>query len=111
MLSFRHHKPFTGGGPWGCEAEVQEAIEKLFLSGRTMRTVGSLNRVHETAKTCKKIEIAIYDASFRFFLTYGWPDEESSSCWTHDLARSEGNEPVLCTLERAVAALKELTDG
>ncbi len=25
VLSFRHHKPFTGGGPWQCEAEVQKA--------------------------------------------------------------------------------------
>ena len=111
ILTFRHHKPFTGGGPWSCEAEVQKALEKLFLDGRTLRTGGSLNSVHKTAQTCKKIEIAVYETGFRFFLTYGWPDEESSSCWTHNLARTEGNEPFLCTMARAETALRELTDG
>jgi hypothetical protein len=80
----------------------------LFRDGQLQRTGRSLNPVHPTARTCKNVKIAIENDRFRFFLTYGWPDEESTSCWPHLLAWTEGSEPFLATLARAVAALAEL---
>ena len=108
IIAFRHHKPFSGGAGWTCEAEVFKAINGLFADGQSLRTARSLNPVHPSARTCKSVKIAVEGDRFRFFLTYGWPDEESTSCWTHLLAWTEGNEPFLATLARAATSLAEL---
>lgn len=110
ILTFRHYPPFSGGGLWRCEGDVGTGLRDLFHHGSTQRTALSLNSIHTTARTCKDVRIHVSRRGFRFVLTYGWPDEESSSCWSHELARTEGDEPFLDGLARAVTALAELTE-
>lgn len=109
IIAFRHHKPFSGGAGWTCEADVEKAINGLFHDGKTLLTATSLNQYHPTARHCKSVQIAVEPDHFRFILEYGWPDSECTSHWFHDLARTEGREPFLLTTARAIDALGALT--
>lgn len=108
-IAFPHYKPLAGGARWTCEADVKKAIEAMFGDGSRRRTRKSLNRYHPTARTCKGITVAVGARGFRFCMEYGWPDDVSTSSWFHPLAETEGKEPFLDTLDRAITAFDAIT--
>lgn len=113
-MAFHHYKPFSPPGhlPFRCEADVIKALEQMLerSAGRILTT--QLNSVHAGAKVIHSVDVSVGASGFRFCLHYGFVDptvDKHDSEWSHQLAKTEGNEPFLDTLDRAIAALAQLT--
>lgn len=113
-MAFRHYKPLNPPAhlPWRSEADVQEALTRLLQKSGGAILTTQLNPVHAGAKVVHRVEIIVGATGFRFLLRYGFHDpavEPMDSEWTHHLATTEGDEPFLDTLARAVANFAQLT--
>lgn len=113
-MTFRHYKPFNLPPhlPFRSEDSIVKALENMLghSSGRILTT--QLNPVHAGAKVIHSVDITVGASGFWIWLHYGFVDPSVNvhdSEWTHQLAKTEGDEPFLDTLARAIAALDQLT--
>jgi len=113
-MAFRHYKPFSPPPhlPWRSENDVQKAVVRLLEASAGKRLTYQLNSVHKTAKVIHRVDIIVGPTAFHIILRYGFKDpgiDRMDSEWTHPLASTEGDEPFLDTLARAVAEFERLT--
>lgn len=109
IISFPYHTPFQGAEDWRCEADIIKALTNLLIGARGRKLAVSLNSVHPSVRMCKGVKICVgRGTQFRFIMEYGDSLKAFESHWFHELARSEGGEPFLMTLRRAIESLDML---
>lgn len=113
-MDFRHYKPMTPPPhlPWGSEADIQKAVEQLLEQSTGKILTTQLNSVHAGAKVIHGVDVTVGVNGFRFTLRYGFVDptvDPIDSEWDYCLAKTEGDEPFLDTMARAVASFEQLT--
>lgn len=112
-MKFRHYKPDNPPAhlPWRSEDGIKKTLEHLLeqSSGKILTT--QLNSVHADARVIHGVDLNVGADGFSFWLLYGCKDPavcRMDSEWRHMLARTDGDEPFLDTLARAVAEFEKL---
>lgn len=109
-MPFRHYKPFHPPShlPWRCEDDVRKDLTELLVNSVGIKLAASLNSVHRSANVVHSVGIRVGPESFNFELAYGFKDpriDNFDSRWYETLASTEGDEPFLDTLARAIHRL------
>lgn len=113
-MHFRHYKPMSPPAhlPWHSEDAINKSLTGLLEQSHGKILSTQLNSVHVGARVVHRVDVAIGASGFNFLLHYGFVDpavDRMDSEWSHCLAMTEGDEPFLDTLARAVTAFDQLT--
>jgi hypothetical protein len=112
-MRFRYYKAgqMPSHLPWRSEIEIEKCLDDLLQksSGKILNT--QLNDCHADANVVHKVELTVGKDGFLFDLLYGCVDPAEStqdSEWGYRLAKTEGDEPFLDTLARALAEFERV---
>jgi hypothetical protein len=113
-MHFRHYKPMSPPAhlPWHSEDGINKSLTQVLEQSQGKILTTQLNSVHAGARVVHRVDVGIGSSGFNFSVHYGFVDpavDRMDSEWSHCLAMTEGDEPFLDTLARAITAFDELT--
>lgn len=113
-MAFRHYKPLSPPShlPWRSENDIRKTVVRLLEESGGQRLTHQLNSIHKAAKVIHRVDVIVDPAAFHIVLRYGFKKPSpgvGDSEWAHSLAVTEGDEPFLDTLARAVTEFERVT--
>ena len=114
-MGIRHYSPLRAPPahlPWRCQRDVENAITWLLEETVGQKLVVQLNPAHKGARVVHYVGILVGPNGFEFRLHYGFKSpkvDQFDSDWSYTMAESEGDEPFLDTLARAISEFNRLS--